>query len=159
MNESQVSIFNRIIDPLMEHPDVQRLRFYTHHRTKDRLTHSIEVAWYSYRIAAFFGLETEAVVRGSLLHDLFWYNWLREGPIFHCFRHPAISLKNAAERFDLSPKEKDIIKKHMWPLTPALPRYRESWIVSLVDTVVSLFDYIPVFKPRIPRLYSVRDLV
>jgi uncharacterized protein len=29
--------------------------------------------------------------------------------------------------------EKDIIEKHMWPLTLRLPRYKESYVVLMVD--------------------------
>jgi len=77
-----------------------------------------------------------------LLHDLFFYDWLREGPRLHGFRHPNICLKNARKITSLSRKEEDIIKKHMWPLTIIPPFYKESFIVSLVDTFCSTRDYI-----------------
>ena len=49
-------------------------------------------------------------------------------------------LKNAMKHFRLTPIEEDIILKHMWPLTIKLPRYRESYLVSLADKIVSIKD-------------------
>ena len=51
----------------------------------------------------------------------------------HRMRHPKIALEKACECFELSDKEKDIILRHMWPITPAPPRYRESYVVDLMD--------------------------
>lgn len=45
---------------------------------------------------------------------------------------------NAMQEFELSEVEKDIIRKHMFPLTLIPPRYRETWIVCLVDKICSV---------------------
>lgn len=127
--------------PLLENPLVNKLSMYNHHREKDRLEHVKEVAWISFLCSERFGFDSQAVIRGALLHDLFYYDWLREGPRLHGFRHHNISLKNARKITSLSPKEEDIIKKHMWPLTVIPPRYMESLTVSLVDTFCSTRDY------------------
>ena len=55
-----------------------------------------------------------------MLHDLFLYDWRINDPSrkgLHAFRHPRIAFNNSSEIFDLNEKEKDIILKHMWPLT------------------------------------------
>lgn len=127
--------------PLLENPMVNKLSMYNHHREKDRLEHVKEVAWISFLCSERFGFDSQAVIRGALLHDLFYYDWLREGPRLHGFRHHNIALKNARKIISLSPKEEDIIKKHMWPLTVIPPRYMESLTVSLVDTFCSARDY------------------
>jgi uncharacterized protein len=87
-------------------------------------------------------LDCDSIVRGALLHDLFFYDWLREGPRFHGFRHPNIALRNARQITHLSKMEEDIIKRHMWPLTIVPPRYAESLVVCLVDTICSTRDYL-----------------
>jgi uncharacterized protein len=133
--------FMDILRSLIENPLIQRLTDFEHHRNKTRLDHSIEVAWRSFLLSKKFSLDCAATARGALLHDLFFYDWLREGPRLHGFRHPWISLKNAREVTTLSKKERDIIVKHMWPLTVIPPRYMESWIVCMVDTFCSLKDY------------------
>ena len=128
--------------PLLENPAVRALSQYNHHRGKTRLEHVKEVAWLSFVWGKRLSLDCKAIVRGGLLHDLFFYDWLREGPRLHGFRHHNIALKNARKITSLSKKEEDIIKKHMWPLTVIPPRYKESLVVSLVDTFCSVRDYV-----------------
>jgi uncharacterized protein len=132
--------------PVLALPDVARLSKYHHHRGKTRLDHVKEVAHLSFLLGRRLSLDGNAIIRGALLHDLFFYDWLREGPRFHGFRHHTIALNNARRITRLSQKEEDIIKKHMWPLTLVLPRYPESLIVSLVDTYCSTRDYLPMNK-------------
>ncbi len=132
--------------PLLDLPEVAKLAQYNHHRGKTRLEHVKEVAYLSFRWGKRLSLDTRAIIRGALLHDLFYYDWLHEGPRLHGFRHHNIALKNARKITLLTKKEEDIIKKHMWPLTVVPPRYMESLVVSLVDTFCSARDYLRVKK-------------
>lgn len=132
--------FMAILAPLLDTGDVKRLSEFRHHGCNTRLEHSLEVAWRSYAVAKTFSLDYASAARGALLHDLFFYDWMREGPRLHGCRHPKISLQNAVKTADLNKKEKDIIKKHMWPLTLLPPRYRESWVVCFVDTYCGMKD-------------------
>jgi len=134
--------FIAMAKPILDLPEVASLAQYDHHRGKTRLDHVIEVARLSFLWSRHFDLDSKATIRGALLHDLFYYDWLREGPRLHGFRHHNIALKNARKITHLSKKEEDIIKKHMWPLTVVPPRYMESLIVSLVDTFCSTRDYL-----------------
>ncbi len=134
--------------PLLENPMVTKLSEYKHHRHKTRLDHVKEVAYLSFIWGKRLGLDCDAIVKGGLLHDLFYYDWLREGPRLHGFRHHNIALKNARQITCLSKKEEDIIKKHMWPLTVIPPRYMESLIVSLMDTFCSARDYVHMKMPE-----------
>jgi len=133
--------FVEIARPLLLHPSIVKLKDCGHHFGKSRLDHVLDVAWRSFRISKGLSLDCEATVRGALLHDLFYYDWLREGPRRHSIRHPRIALKNAMKVTALSDKEQDIIKKHMWPLTVIPPRYPESWAVCLSDIYCSWRDY------------------
>lgn len=38
--------------------------------------------------------------------------------------------------------EEDIITKHMFPKTPALPRYKESVVVNICDKISALYEYL-----------------
>lgn len=136
--------------PLLELPEVAKLSQYEHHRGKTRLEHVKEVAYLSFLWGKRLSLDSKAIVRGALLHDLFYYDWLHEGPRLHGFRHHNIALKNARQITLLTEKEADIIKKHMWPLTVVPPRYMESLVVSLVDTFCSARDYLSVKKQEKP---------
>ena len=42
-------------------------------------------------------------------------------------------MRNARKITDLNAKEEDIIVKHMWGATLAPPRYKESFVVTMVD--------------------------
>ncbi|MFR8085750.1 MAG: hydrolase, partial [Leuconostoc gelidum] len=61
--------------------------------------------------------------------------------------HPRIALKNAQKITHINSKEADIILKHMFGATIALPKYRESWIVSIVDDFAAVNEYL------IPKTY------
>lgn len=128
--------------PLLEHPDVMNLSNFEHHRGKTRLDHVKEVAYVSFLWGKRLSLDCDSIVRGALLHDLFFYDWLSEGPRLHGFKHPNIALRNARQITHLSKMEEDIIKRHMWPLTVVPPRYAESYVVCLVDTFCSTMDYL-----------------
>ena len=78
-----------------------------------------------------------------MIHDLFLYDWRVRQPDrkgLHAFRHPRVALNNALKIFELSKKEQDIILKHMWPLTVIFPRYKESYIVTLVDKYCATYE-------------------
>lgn len=89
------------------------------------------------------------LVRGALLHDYFLYDWHEEATeengrpkSLHGFRHPRIALKNAEEDYELSKKEREIIQKHMWPLTVTqVPRCREAWLVVAADKVAAVSEF------------------
>jgi uncharacterized protein len=76
-----------------------------------------------------------------MLHDLFLYDWRiksEQHTSLHAFKHPFIALENSKKIFNLNMKEEDIIIKHMWPVTLKLPKYFESYVVTLVDKFCAL---------------------
>lgn len=123
-----------IVGDLLAHPRVQRLAGITHHYHSTRLEHSINVSYTSYRLAKRLGWHATSTARAGLLHDLFYYDW-RDTKFnkIHAWVHPRIALRNARKLTTISPLEEDIIVKHMWGATLAFPRYKESYIVTLVD--------------------------
>ncbi len=115
------------------------------HGTATVYDHSISVAEKSLSLAEKFRapVNTTELVRGALLHDYFLYDWhvKKDRPKWHGFTHPSTALKNAETDYALSAKEKDIIARHMFPLTPVPPRYKESWIVCLADKRCAAEEY------------------
>ena len=114
-------------------------------------SHCMSVAIMSVRIAKFLHIKTdyESLIRGALLHDYFLYDW-HDNPDgrhnLHGFTHPLKALKNALEDFDLTKRECDIIKHHMFPLVPMPPMCREAWIVCTADKICALQETL--FKRR-----------
>ena len=98
----------------------------------------------SLKIASFFNarIDESSLVRGALLHDYSLYDWHDKSarPHLHGYVHPGIALRNAMQDFELNETEQDIIKHHMFPLTPVPPRTKEGWIVTLADKFCSLYE-------------------
>lgn len=91
------------------------------------------------------------LIRGSLLHDYFLYDWHDKGYVperkrLHGFWHPGIALRNADKEYQLTDIQRDIIKKHMWPLTIVPPVCRESWVVTGADKYCSLMETLKLHK-------------
>lgn len=108
------------------------------------LKHTIAVAYYSILLADFMGIRynRRELIRGALLHDYFLYDWHdgKKGRGMHGFTHPQTAMLNADKDFELTEVERDIIKKHMFPLTVIPPVCREGWIVCLVDKLCSVYE-------------------
>lgn len=109
-------------------------------------SHSIRVAECSLKLEKFLeklGIHCHErdLVRGALLHDYFLYDWHDKysHEKLHGFHHPYVALENASREYQLTPRERDIIRKHMWPLTLFhIPRCREAWVVTTADKYCSL---------------------
>lgn len=95
-------------------------------------------------------MDRASLVRGALLHDYFLYDWHDPDPShrLHGFRHPFFALARAEEDFDLTPRERNIIVRHMFPLVPVPPTCREAWVVCLADKWCALRETV---QGRLPR--------
>ena len=122
------------------------------HGTMSVRKHCINVAQYSVIISQKLGVtcNQRELIRGALLHDYFLYDWhvkrKNSWKKLHGFYHPGIALTNAEKEYELSLREKDIIKKHMWPLTIKPPLCREAWIVTAADKYCSFLETIRIHK-------------
>lgn len=127
--------FLSCVADLLEKEEVQKMKHIIQHYHSTRLEHSISVSYRSFCIARKMNLNTRAIARAGLLHDLFYYDWrttkFDEGT--HAYMHPRIACANAEKLTELSELERDIIIKHMWGATVAFPKYRESYVVTFVD--------------------------
>lgn len=125
--------------------------------------HCINVAKYSIAISEKLGIpcQKEELIRGALLHDYFLYDWHLDDYAkphkLHGFYHPGRALKNAMKEYNLTPRERDIIKKHMWPLTIVPPLCREAWIVTTADKWCSLLETLHVHKGHGAILPQLKD--
>ena len=127
------------LSALMQEGPIEENKNYIQHGDVTVFEHCIAVAEYSCRIAEFLHLSVnrKVLIRGALLHDYFLYDWhdKANGHHWHGFTHPGTALHNASEDWKLTPVEREIIKKHMFPLTPIPPTCREAWLVCLADKI------------------------
>ena len=114
------------------------------HGNTSCLLHSIAVSYYSLAFITFLNMkcDKESLVVGSLLHDYFLYDWHEKDSShrLHGFFHPKKAYMNASRDYNINYIEKDIIIKHMFPLTIVPPRYKESIVVCIVDKICSLYE-------------------
>jgi len=143
------------VDDLIDHPLVRSMRGYNQHGEVSCLEHSLYVSYYSYLICRRLNLNYRCAARGGLLHDFFLYDWHEKGSHegWHGLNHPRIALENAKEHFYLCALEQDIISKHMWPLTIKLPKYKESFLVLIVDKYCAFVEICGLRK-RMHRLQN-----
>lgn len=159
--------FYELIHDISGNEEFNRLKLYFHHNSSI-YEHAMRVAYFSYRVSKLLKLDYRSATRGALLHDFFLYDWRNHDEpdlardIYHGAAHPEIALKNAERHFSLNDLERDIIVKHMWPLTMIPPRYKESYIVSFADKFLSSREFIDEFRKsalrrrRIPRRHRRR---
>lgn len=131
--EPTIGEFKNIIKDIANHPTVLDLKNHQQHANRSRYYHCLSVSFYTYAICKKMHLDYVSAARGAMLHDLYFYDWHVDTVKLHAFRHPRIALNNATEIFELNSREKDVIVKHMWPLTIFFPSYKESYIVTIVD--------------------------
>lgn len=144
--------FKEIVNDIITNPNVKALREHMQHMHTSRFEHCQMVAYYTYLICKKMGLDYISAARGAMLHDFYFYDWRNkhvEGQKkFHAMRHPNIALTNALDLFDLNDLERDIIKKHMWPVTIVPPAYKESLIVTFVDKYCATVEFCKYFKVK-----------
>ncbi len=123
--------------------------------------HSVNVAKRSLAIAEAFSLTVDerSMIRGALLHDYFLYDWhSKDHPRLHGIYHAEKALRNASAEFSLNAKEKNIIRRHMFPLNLCPPRYREAWIVCLSDKLCAMDETLTALHAfqAVRRFFSAR---
>lgn len=131
-------LYYETIRELIKDPEIRKLQKIPQHDGNNTLNHCISVAKVSFALAEKMRLriDEKTLARGAMLHDYYLYDIEERGysDYYHGTKHPVTALRNAEEKYDLSDKEKNIIRGHMWPLTffhP--PKSREAWLVSIAD--------------------------
>jgi uncharacterized protein len=135
---------------IKDNEKIQKLDQCTHHYNTSRLQHSLNVSYYSFLICHFLGWDYRSAARAGLMHDLFYYDWrvTKSNRTSHASWHPRVAYDNAKKICDLNPIETDAILKHMWPCTLVPPKYKESFVVTMVDKVCALFEVMGKKKHR-----------
>lgn len=138
LNRENDEGFFEVVGPLYDSDEVQSLKQYEQHLEIDRLQHITSVSFVAYVICKRLGLDYRSAAIGAVMHDLFYYDW-RDGETgkwhkLHGYKHPKYASLNAKELYpELTKKQAEIIRCHMWPLTLRLPKSPEGFIVSLSD--------------------------
>lgn len=134
--------YKEIVSHILTSDEFNKIKKFEHHGVT-RFDHSLKVSYYSYRLAKTLKLDSEEAARGGLLHDFFISSDDRTSKerFVSTFVHPKKAVANANNVFNISEKEKDIIRTHMFPINLAVPKYAESWLVNIVDKIVGIAEF------------------
>lgn len=145
LSASDRRLLKRRLTELETHTRLDHLKNYIQHGDTSCYMHSLAVAYVSFFIVRKLHLHCHftSLLIGALLHDYFLYDWhdRNKSVRWHGFRHPGIALKNAVQDWRLDTLEADIIKHHMFPLTPVPPTHRESIVVCIADKLCSTYEF------------------
>jgi len=120
------------------------------------MEHSISVSMMSVKLAKITHLKYDyySLVRGSLLHDYFLYDWHTHGDMLHGYHHADIALQNASDDFSINPNEANMITRHMFPLNIRPPKTREAIILCIADKICAAKETVskPFYNKTIKKM-------
>lgn len=156
MNTKLDTEYSRIVYHILINDEFNKTKSIEHHGIT-RYEHSLKVSYYSYKIAKILHLDYEDVARGGLLHDFFLSSEDRDKKerFISTFTHPKKAVAKSIENFELTEKEIDMIRAHMFPINLAVPKYAESWVVSTVDKIVALTEFGKTFGYHLAYLANI----
>lgn len=144
LSKKEKEYFLDIIMEFINMPEIREMENYIQHGQVSTYEHCLSVAYISFYISRKLHLKVnyENLVRGALLHDFFLYDWhiKDKDRKLHGFHHPGVAYRNASRLFELTEIERDIIMKHMWPLTIVPPKYKEAYVICLADKICSISE-------------------
>lgn len=138
--------FLQTINDIITDKEFIKLKKFRHHIKSNVYDHSVKVAYLCYKHHKRFKLrgDIRELLRGALLHDYYLYDWHKKSPEtrLHGIKHPKKALSNALKAYpDLTMREIDMIRHHMFPLTLSPPRTSYGWIVCFYDKIAAISDY------------------
>ncbi len=162
LKKADKEFFKKCIDEIFGCDKISLMENYRQHYSVSCLEHSILVAYISFWFCKKFRIKADyrSLIRGAMLHDFMLYNWRErcESGFEHLRNHPVNAYNNSIKYFDINEKEKDIILKHMWPLTFKMPKYKESFIVNFADSICAVFEacgmYTRIFEARLKKIQA-----
>lgn len=145
--------FNEIISDMISNKKVLEMKKYMQHGVTNCFEHCYNASLLCYKIGKKLGMDYKSLARGAMVHDMFLYDWRGKG-LKHAFGHNKRAYENASKEFDLNEIEKDVILKHMWPMTIIPPKYKESYVLICVDKYIALNETVIGFFKKIYRFFK-----
>lgn len=144
-----------IVEPILRNDEFQKRKLFPHHHNITVWEHSVLVSFRSFLLGRIFKADERVCAIAGLLHDFYPWSWMysknledldggkylievrTKHSLFkkHGFTHALAASKNYVKYFpELEDKKiTNSIKRHMFPLNIIPPRYKEGFIVTLVD--------------------------
>ena len=139
---------------ILRSPEFTEMKSYISHVNTTLYRHSVKVAYlcFTHHKRWHMKMDLKELIYGALLHDFYLYD-LRDGSKthkLHWFRHSEEALKNASRKYSpLTEIQKDMIKNHMFPLTPHPPKTKAGWLICFYDKLAAVSDCF--FENNLPK--------
>ena len=140
MQKNSSITFDSIANEITHTDKFNELKSENHHGIT-RYIHVLRVSKYTYKVSKFLHMDYVSATRAALLHDYFTNEELHnDNSLKRGYLHPDTACINAEKDFELNEKEKNAIVSHMFPLCHELPKYKESWVLTVVDKCVATYE-------------------
>ena len=130
-----------IASSILNHSEFIKTKSIVHHGNT-RYNHSLKVSYLAYKLSKITGADMVSAIRGGALHDFFLVrddkNILTSTKML--IEHPTIAKNNAIKYFNVNEKEQNIIESHMFPVSKIIPKFKESWLVTIADKIVAITE-------------------
>lgn len=132
--------FDDLIKDIIINEKFGKLNGELHHGI-NRYIHSMNVAKKTYKVTKKLKLDYKSATRAALLHDFYSNDDLdTTSGIRALYQHPSKALDNTTKYFNINAKEANIIESHMFPIGRKFPKYKESYLVSIIDKIVGTYE-------------------
>ncbi len=155
MTNRQKREFESTVSDIVMNKSFNKINRDMHHGIS-RYEHAMRVARQTFMACKFFKMKNiEEITRAALLHDFYTDEEL-EGVSSprKLRRHPSLALENSLNNFELNEVQKDIIVNHMFPVTLSIPKHKESFLVSLIDKGVGVYEMLRFKAPLYASIYT-----
>jgi len=148
--------FLEIINGYCNDDVVKKMDEFFQHGNTTTLGHAVNVSWVCFLINEKLNLKADEkeLIEAALLHDFYLYDWHTQNPYgkLHGFIHPEIASENAKKYFNISKKQQEAIKSHMWPLNIIkVPKSKEAFILCMADKYCAVAESL-----RLNKLFGLR---
>ena len=153
LNEQDKKELEELYQSFLTNPLIQKMKDIPMHRGSNCYKHSFKVAKIAIgRVKNNTKYNLKNLLISCILHDYYLYDWRKHHELKkkHGSRHPLIAIENARRDFQISDEVADIIRSHMWPLTPKyFPKTREAKLLNWIDDVVATREFLTCKKHKI----------
>lgn len=151
-----------IVEDVLLHDEFQKRKLFLHHHHLSVWDHSILVSFRAFEVAKYFHADARICALAGLLHDFYSQAWIstpeleqlengkyttlmkEKKPFYkmHAFTHAEDASENYIRFFPELKNKKitDSIKRHMFPLTLIPPKYKEGFIITIIDKFNSVHE-------------------
>ncbi len=151
--------YYNLVKPILENAEFLKRKNFPHHYKESVYDHVLRVSYDCYKIGKKLKLDYKSLAIAGLLHDFYekpWQTDFEHKPLLqrHGFTHAENARSNALKYFPefMNEKRESMIKTHMFPLNKSLPKYKESWILTIVDKADSIdFLFHPLMLSKVVR--------